>query len=321
MKPFLDRRDFLKTAGKGVALAAMPGVARTMAASEEATPQPSHAPMALGLLIRPFPSAEEKIALVSQLGFTTCFLSLDSYIGNFTPALAAQMRESLDKHKVIATTAEVVRPEPLKWNFIEGPATIGIVPRAYRAARVDALKQTSDFAKMLGIGRIQTHCGFIPEDPKDPLYEESVLAIRDLANHCAGNGQNFLMETGQETPTTMLRMIKDVDKPNLGVGLDTANLILYGKANPVDAIKILGPHIQAMHAKDGKWPTDPAKLGQEVLIGKGDVDFPTVLQELHQIGYKGAVTIERETSGPQQVADVRAEKVYLEQILSKLKTA
>jgi L-ribulose-5-phosphate 3-epimerase len=321
MKPFFtDRRELLKTAGKGALLAAIPGAARNMMASEPA-PQPAHAPMALGLLIRPFPSPEEKIALVSQLGFSTCFLSLDNYIGKFTPALATQMRELLEKYKVTATTAEVVRPDPLKWNFIEGPATIGIVPRAYRAARVDALKQTSDFAKLLGVGRVQTHCGFIPEDPKDPLYDESVLAIRDLANHCAGNGQNFLMETGQETPITMLRMIKDVDRPNLGVGLDTANLILYGKANPVDAIKILGPHIQAMHAKDGKWPTDPAKLGQEVLISKGDVDFPTVLSELHKLGYKGAVTIERETSGPQQVTDVKAEKVYLEQILAKIKSA
>lgn len=74
-----------------------------------------------------------------------------------------------------------------------------------------------------------------------------------------------------------------------------------------------------MHAKDGKWPTDPARLGQEVIIGKGDVDFPKVLSELHALGYKGAVSIERETSGPQQVEDVFAEKVYLEKILSQIK--
>ncbi len=287
----------------------------------EPLPPAKHAPMALGLLIKPFPSPEEKIALVHELGFPTCFLSLDNYLGSYTPALAKRMNDALEKNQVVATTAEVVRPDPLKWNFIEGPATIGIVPRAYRTARMDALKQTSDFARLLGIGRIQTHCGFIPEDPKDPLYEESVLAIRALADHCAGNGQNFLMETGQETPVTMLRAIKDVDRPNLGVGLDTANLILYGKANPVDALKVLGPYVQAMHAKDGKWPTDPAKLGQEVVIGKGDVDFPKVLAGLHALGYKGAISIERETAGPQQVADVRAEKVYLENILAQIKSA
>ena len=311
----MQRRDFIK----GAAVAAAGLAATHSLGAQTPRTQREHAPMALGLLIKPSPDPEAKIALVRELGFSTCFFSLDGYIGNFTPALTKQIAALLDKYNVIATTAEVVNPQPLKWNFVEGPATIGIVPRAYRAARMDALKQCSDFAATLGIGRVQTHCGFIPEDPKDPLYAESVTAIHDLAVHCASNGQSFLMETGQETPTTMLRMLKDVNHPALGVGLDTANLILYGKANPVDALKILGPHVQAMHAKDGRWPTDPDKLGQEVLIGKGEVDFTKVLTGLHAIGYKGAVTIERETSGPQQVADVKAEKLYLEHILSGIK--
>lgn len=274
--------------------------------------------MALGLLIKPYPSIDEKIALVKKLGIPTCFLSLDSYIGKFTSALVTEMRDALDKYQIVATTAEVVQPPPLKWNFIDGPSTIGIVPREYRAARIDALKQTSDFAKQLGIDKIQTHCGFIPENPREPLYEETVLAIRELTDHCAANGQNFLMETGQETPTTMLRVLKDVNRPTLGVGLDTANLILYGKANPVDALKVLGPYVRAMHAKDGKWPTNPMELGQEVVIGKGEVDFTKVLSGLKAAGYKGAVTIERETSGAQQIEDVRQEKIYLERILQQI---
>jgi len=255
---------------------------------------------------------------VKQLGLPTCFLSLDEYIGKFTKSLAQELHGLLEKYGVTATSAEVVGPGPLKWDFIDGPSTIGVVPRATRAARIDALKQTSDFAKLLGIPRVQTHCGFIPENPREPLYEETVLAIRELAEHCAGNGQSFLMETGQETPTTMLRAIKDVDRPNLGVGLDTANLILYGKANPVDAVDIIGSHVKSIHAKDGRWPTNPDKLGEEVLIGKGLVDFKQVFTKLHKLGYTGAVTIERETSGPQQIEDVRQEKIYLERILRQI---
>jgi len=73
-----------------------------------------------------------------------------------------------------------------------------------------------------------------------------------------------------------------------------------------------------MHAKDGRWPTDPSKLGQEVVIGKGLVDFKQVFVKLKKLGYTGAVTIERETSGPQQMEDVRQEKIYLERILSQI---
>lgn len=283
-----------------------------------AFPTAAPAPMALGLLISPAPGSYAAISRVKELGFSTCFLSLDAYIGKFNKHLAEELQGQLRQSGITPTAVEVVGPGKLTWDFIGGPSTIGIVPRATRAARMDALKQASDFARMLDVSNVQTHCGFIPENPGDPVYPEVVVAIRELAEHCAGNGQSFLMETGQETPTTVLRTIKDVDKPNLGVGLDTANLILYGKANPVDAVDILGPHVRSVHAKDGKWPTDPDKLGEEVIIGSGIVDFKQVFTKLHKLGYSGAISIERETSGPGQIEDVRKEKIYLERVLRQV---
>jgi L-ribulose-5-phosphate 3-epimerase len=319
----MRRRDFL---GAALSTAVMGAGAKAFAYSQTGTislspsikterPFSSRRPWSVGLLIQPAQGPEATISRVKQLGMSNCFLSLDAYIGKYTPALVEEFSGLLHKYGVIATAVEVVGPGPLVWDFVNGPSTIGLVPRTTRAARIDALKQTSDFAKLLGIPLIQTHCGFIPENPENPLYEEVVIAIREVAKHCAANGQDFLMETGQETPTTMLRAIGDVDLPNLGVGLDTANLILYGKANPVDAAGIIGPHVKSIHAKDGKWPTDPMKLGKEVLIGTGDVDFEKVFVILRNFGYVGAVTIERETQGPQQIADVRKEKRYLEGIL------
>lgn len=315
----MDRREFLGAAlMQAGALSPLQAGLKSLVSAEASPQQRVVKPMAVGLLIRPADGPEKTIARVRDLGMSNCFFSLDGYIGKYTPSLAHQISDLLNKYQITATTAEVVGPGRLTWDFLDGPSTIGLVPRESRAARIDALKQTSDFAKLIGIPQIQTHCGFIPENPHDPLYDEAVLALRDVARHCAANGQAFLMETGQETPTTVSRTIHDVDMPNLGVGLDTANLILYGKANPVDAVDILGPHIKAMHAKDGRWPTDPTKLGEEVLIGTGLVDFTQVLTKLHKIGYTGAVTIERETEGPQQLEDVKKEKIYLERILEKI---
>jgi L-ribulose-5-phosphate 3-epimerase len=275
-------------------------------------------PMELGVVISPASAPEATIRRVHEMGFKTCFLSLDGYIGRYTPAAAAELRGLLTKYAVRGTTAEVVGPGSLKWNFVEGPATIGLVPRKTRVERIAALTGLSDFVKLIGVPQIQTHCGFIPEDPADPLYAETVVAIREVAKHCEANGQNFLMETGQETPTTMSRMLRDVGQSNLGVGLDTANLILYGKANPVDAVDILGAHVKSIHAKDGRWPTDPSELGKEVQIGQGLVDFKQVFLKLKRAGYTGAVSIERETSGSQQIEDVRQEKLYLERILAEI---
>ena len=304
----MDRRMFLTAASAAVVVQNLP----------KAFAAPSLKPMAVGLLIKPGGTPEERIKRVHDMGFSNCFLSLDEYINHFTSDLVPVYRSLLEKYEVVATTVEVVGPQPLVWDFLKGPSTIGLVPEETRAARIDALRQASDFAHQIGITQVQTHCGFIPEDPADPKYPGTVEAIRPVAKHCQGNRQFFLMETGQETPTTMARMIRDVGMPNLGVGLDTANLILYGKANPVDAVEILGPHVRAVHAKDGKWPTDPSKLGEEVLIGKGLVDFKQVFSKLHAAGYAGAITIERETSGPQQIEDVRNEKIYLEKILREV---
>jgi sugar phosphate isomerase/epimerase len=305
----MDRRTFLGTATAAViatGLHPIPSPAQT----DKKLP-----PMALGLLISPYGAPEATIKRVHDMGFSNCFLSLDGYINKFTPDAAKQIGDLLAKYNVVATTVEVVGPGQLVWDFMQGPSTIGLVPPKTRALRIDALRQASDFAKTLGIGQVQTHCGFIPEDPSDPLYPQTVAAIRKVALHCHSNGQNFLMETGQETPTTVSRAIRDVNLPNLGVGLDTANLILYGKANPVDAVDIIGTHVRSVHAKDGKWPTNPNKLGEEVMIGKGLVDFKTVFAKLRKLGYTGAITIERETSGPGQIQDVKNEKAYLQRIL------
>ena len=304
----MNRRHFVGLAASALGSTILP---RALAA----TP---FKPFALGVVISPFGAPEEHLRQVHELGFPTVFLSMDKYLGSFTPALAIQYRDLLAKYQLTATTIEVVGPPPLEWNFMHGPATIGLVPPATRAARIDALRQASDFARQLGILQVQTHCGFIPENPGDPLYPQTVEAIRTVAQYCQGNGQSFLMETGQETPTTMSRAIHDVNMPNLGVGLDTANLLLYGKANPVDAMDILGPHVMSVHAKDGRWPTDPYQFGEEVLIGKGVVDFRQVFTKLHHLGYKGAITIERETSGAQQIADFRTEKVYLERVIREV---
>jgi L-ribulose-5-phosphate 3-epimerase len=305
----MNRRDFISFAAATTLAQAVPSLAALPMAP------PALKPMDVGLLIVPFGAPEEHFHRVRELGFDNCFLSLDGYIGGFTPAVVGQFRDLIAKYNLTVTAVEVVGPGKLEWNFTEGPSTIGIVPPGTRVARIDALRQVSGFAKQLGILQVQTHCGFIPEDPADPLYPQAVEAIREVARICQGNGQHFLMETGQETPTTMSRMLRDVAMPNLAVGLDTANLILYGKANPVDAVDILGPHVRSIHAKDGRWPTDPSKLGEEVLIGKGLVNFKDVLTKLRRLGYAGAVTIERETSGPQQIEDVRQEKIYLENIL------
>jgi sugar phosphate isomerase/epimerase len=248
---------------------------------------------------------------VHELGLPTCQV----FMSEINADLVSPLRAALDKHKLEATSLVVGGPGKEVWDFYEGPRTIGLVPRETRAARIAHIKKASDFAKQCGMEAVQTHCGFIPENPNDPVYAETIAAMREVAQYCKRNGQNFRYETGQETPITLVRAIQDVGLDNQGVNFDLANLILYGKANPVDAIELLAPHVQGIHAKDGLWPTNPKELGEEVSIGKGKVDFPRIIARLKELNYHGAVTIEREISGAQQMEDVRAAKAYLEKLI------
>jgi len=268
-------------------------------------------PLRLGLIIGIGNDPEAAMAKVRELELPTCQV----YVERFEAGLAARLRQALDKYQIEATSLVVGGPGKEEWDFYNGPLTIGLVPRETRAARIAHIKKASDFTKKCGIAAVQTHCGFIPENPNDPLYGETVAAMREVVGYCKNNAQNFRYETGQETPITLVRAMHDVGLENQGVNFDLANLILYGKANPVDAIEILGPYVQGIHAKDGMWPTNPRELGQEVPIGKGRVDFPKVIAQLKKINYRGAVTIEREISGAEQLRDVREAKSYLEKLI------
>ncbi|MGI2296793.1 sugar phosphate isomerase/epimerase family protein [Paenibacillus sp. GXUN7292] len=198
------------------------------------------------------------------------------------------------------------------WNFTEGPVTLGLVPAELREERVQALKQWADLAAWIGAPAIITHCGFIPENLTDPEFTPIVDAIREVAQYCAQLGIEFWFETGQETPITLLRTIERVGTSNLGINLDPANLIMYGKGNPIDALDVFGRYVRNVHVKDGFYPTNGDKLGDEVRVGEGKVDFPQFLNKLKQLGFDGEFIIEREISGPEQHADIIQTIQYLQ---------
>jgi len=208
-------------------------------------------------------------------------------------------------------------PGPAVWNFVEGPATLGLVPAAYRAQRVAALERAGAFARRAALPAVITHLGFVPENPSDPLFAEVVAAVRKVAQHLDALGLAFWFETGQETPTTLLRLIQAVGTANLGINLDPANLVMYGKGNPMDALSVFGKYVRNIHAKDGLYPTDPMRLGREVKVGEGAVRYPEFVRCLGEIGFQGEFIIEREISGDQQRRDIADTVAYLKRLLAE----
>ena len=226
-----------------------------------------------------------------------------------------KLRAALERLGLQATALFASGPGPQVYDFYQGPETIGLVPRPFRAARVTAFKQASDFAKQCGIPAFETHCGFIPENPNDPLYRETVEAIREVAGHCRKNGQTFLYHAGQETPVTLLRTIQDVGLDNQGVGLDTANLILCGKGHPLDALEVYGRHLKAVNAKDGLVSHRRQASRQGNPAGRGQGRFPALPAAFEGTWLHRAHHHRTRNHRAQLLPELRQSKAYLERLL------
>lgn len=260
----------------------------------------------------------EKFATLRKHNFNTCQLvAWNPDI--WTDENAELVKKMLEENEITVSAFWCGWKGPRVWNFYDGQLTLGLVPVEYRQMRIENLCAGADFAHKLGITDVVTHMGYIPENPYDPNFAGFCVAVRTVAQHLKKNGQWLLFETGQETPVTMLRCFEKVDCDNLGINLDTANLILYGKANPVDALDVFGKYVRNIHAKDGCYPTNGHDLGEEKKIGEGKVDFKAFFTKLHELGYNSWVTIENELDGADgALQDILDSRSYLESVINEV---
>jgi sugar phosphate isomerase/epimerase len=178
--------------------------------------------------------------------------------------------------------------------------TVGFIPSTTRDAREERMYKVADFAAQIRVPGIATHIGFVPENDGDPDYIAVRELVRRVCVYAAGLGQTFALETGQERAHVLLDFIQDVNRDNLGINFDPANMILYGTGDPIEALGILAAHVLSVHCKDGNWPPPdlPDALGTEVPLGQGAVNVIKFLNQLRHIGYHGPLSIERESPDP-----------------------
>jgi L-ribulose-5-phosphate 3-epimerase len=259
----------------------------------------------IGVLVGLNAEPEPEIKKVADLELKSCQVCTWK-IDLCTEIAGEKLIAACETHGVRVSTFWAGYSGPAVWNFLEGPSTIGLVPEKYRATRVRELKDAASWAAKFGLPSITTHVGFLPEDPNNPLYGGTVDALKEIVAHCGELGIEFWFETGQETPVTLLRTIERIGMDNVGINLDTANVILYGKGNPVDSLDVFGKYVKDLHIKDGFYPTTGDDLGEQVPLGQGKVEFETVVSRLKEFGYTGPLTLERECGdAADEIADLR----------------
>ncbi|MHC4664913.1 MAG: sugar phosphate isomerase/epimerase family protein [Planctomycetota bacterium] len=189
--------------------------------------------------------------------------------------------------------------------------TGGIAPDEYWEQNCRLFLGTVGVTAELGVKYISTHAGFI--DLTQAEYARKFYdRIKHFADTAAEKGIGLLLETGQESASELREFLEKLNHPAVGINFDPANMILYHKGDPIEAVRILAPWIKHIHIKDALRTKQPGTWGTEVPWGEGQVGEEGFLKGLREIDYEGTLAIERE-SGNDRFGDIR---VAVERLIS-----
>jgi sugar phosphate isomerase/epimerase len=181
--------------------------------------------------------------------------------------------------------------------------TGGVVPDEHWPRNRDLFVGAAKVTAELGIQYLSMHAGFV--DESDPAYAAKVHdRIRALADAARDHGLVLLLETGQETAKELKQFLEKLDHEAVAVNFDPANIILYDKGDPIEAVRVLAPWIRHLHVKDATRTRQPGTWGAEVPWGDGEVGVERFLAVLDEVGFEGAMAIERE-AGDNRLGDIK----------------
>ncbi len=187
--------------------------------------------------------------------------------------------------------------------------TGGVGPDEYWEQNQELFLGAADVTVKLGVKYLSMHAGFIDESDVSysEIFYERIISLADAAGE---KDIMLLLETGQETAEELRSFLEELDHPAIGVNFDPANIILYDKGNPIEAVKVLAPWVKHIHVKDANRTTQPGTWGAEVPWGDGQVQTGAFLNALEGIGFDGTLAIERE-AGDDRFGDIKlaAEKL------------
>lgn len=172
------------------------------------------------------------------------------------------------------------------------------------ARQLELLLRYAEMAKELGAPLIrQVDGGPSSAEAADEDWERAALWLQRGADLMHQSGLGLVLET---LPRSLcdsvggaLRLTASIDRENVGVLLDAANMLAAGAMPSFADIVRLSPRIRHVHVKDlERIPRDADDHARSpefrlALIGEGEVDVRSVLRGLASSGYRGFLTIDQ----------------------------
>ncbi len=271
----------------------------------------------IGVVLDCFPgSLKERLSLAEKLGLKG--VQVYGIEGEISPEMTASARAEFKKE---------LADRGLTLSAVCGDLGHGFFDPEHNKENIERSKRILELAKELGTDVVTTHIGVVPKDPSHPRYGIMQDACGQLAEYANQLGSHFAIETGPEPADVLRKFLDTLPSDGVGVNLDPANLHMCFNCDAAEAVRILKPYIVHTHAKDGVYkkfcdseimygilplPADYQEEDycEEVPLGQGGVNWKEYLSALDGIGYRGFLTIERET-GDDPAGDIRMAADFL----------
>jgi len=245
---------------------------------------------------------EDLAAKLRETGIHRAQLALDPLLK--APAVWGRAKETLEQNNItiVSMMFGCVGEDYSTLESIR--RTGGIAPDATWKENQKRIRAGAELAARMGQKLATFHAGFVPHQESDPQFGKMLGRLGEVAGVFEAAKMEVGLETGQETAPVLADLLKKLNRPNVGVNFDPANMILYDKGDPIEALRVLGPWLRQVHIKDATRTRTPGTWGEEVPVGKGDVDWRAFLSTLRQLNFGGMLVIERE-AGTERAADIR----------------
>lgn len=182
----------------------------------------------------------------------------------------------------------------LKISAVNFPTRAGYSSLELLEPKIEGTKAAMSMAWELGCSVVANDIGPIPEDHESKAWQTLTEALSDIGTHGQRCGAWLAAKTSNSTGdgTKLKELIDFLPAQSLFVDFDPASFLL-SEHSASDAMKLLAEQVVNFRARDAVRDFSLGR-GVEVELGRGSIDWATLLGTLEQKNYSGFITIDRD---------------------------
>lgn len=250
----------------------------------------------------PHLTLREMVQLASGLGYH----GLELRVRRIPPPAAGQPFSFWGNHKEdLSPDTFVERAPEIRRAIGDAGLAIPALASNATAAELDDLKRLAEGAAIVGcpLVRIGAPRRYDGSAPYRAVFDETVDAFREALRAVASFGVRGLLEIHGGTIAVSaglaLRVVERFSPSAIGVVYDSNNMVREGFEGMRLGLDVLGPYLAHVHV-GGHAPEPGERDASGTLrwswrardLPDGLIETPSLLEELHRVGYQGFITVE-----------------------------